>query len=235
MLAEVDGHLRTYSTGHQEPVFKASDRKLRLFVAAGMRIVLSESKLPPVVEKMADDPSILPDRRWWPTDTDVAGACRCVVTASRSPLAAVQLCNLLRDIVGSPFRPVTLPPNPDCSACRGSGTFTVGSGEDAERMRCRCCPWLTHAVVSLAQAAYDERDRQWVGRKHDHDEASGWEEDGHLDPFRLALVADALEEAGCNSVDLLRHLRGRACDGSAYVALPHVRGCWAVDLVLGRE
>lgn len=105
--------------------------------------------------------------------------------------------DLLRDIVGSPFRPMTLPPNPDCSACGGSGTFVVGNGEDAERIRCRCCPWLTPTVVSLAQAAYGERGRQWVGRKHDHDEASGWEKSGHLDPFRLSLVTDALEEAGC--------------------------------------
>jgi hypothetical protein len=42
---------------------------------------------------------------------------------------------------------------------------------------------------------------------------------------RLPILADALEEAGCDAAELLRHLRGPA---------PHVRGCWAVDLVLGR-
>lgn len=42
---------------------------------------------------------------------------------------------------------------------------------------------------------------------------------------RLPLLADALEDAGCADVDLLGHLRG---------AGPHVRGCWAVDLVLGK-
>jgi hypothetical protein len=39
-------------------------------------------------------------------------------------------------------------------------------------------------------------------------------------------LADALEEAGCDSADLLGHLRGPG---------PHVRGCWAVDLILGKS
>jgi hypothetical protein len=42
---------------------------------------------------------------------------------------------------------------------------------------------------------------------------------------RLPILADALEDAGCDDGDLLAHLRG---DG------PHVRGCWALDLVLER-
>ena len=40
----------------------------------------------------------------------------------------------------------------------------------------------------------------------------------------LPVLADALEEAGCTDADLLGHLRGPG---------PHVRGCWAVDLLLG--
>jgi hypothetical protein len=43
---------------------------------------------------------------------------------------------------------------------------------------------------------------------------------------RLPILADALEESGCYNADLLAHCRS---DG------PHVRGCWAVDLVLGKE
>ena len=41
----------------------------------------------------------------------------------------------------------------------------------------------------------------------------------------LPVLADALEEAGCTDADLLGHLRGPG---------PHVRGCWAVDLLLGK-
>jgi len=43
---------------------------------------------------------------------------------------------------------------------------------------------------------------------------------------RLPILADALQDAGCDSDDLLTHLRGPG---------PHVRGCWALDLVLGKE
>jgi hypothetical protein len=43
---------------------------------------------------------------------------------------------------------------------------------------------------------------------------------------RLSLLADALMDAGCDSEDTLSHCRGPG---------PHVRGCWVVDLVLGKE
>ena len=49
---------------------------------------------------------------------------------------------------------------------------------------------------------------------------------GTLEPERLALLADALEDAGCDSAEVLGHLRGPG---------PHVRGCWALDLCLGRD
>ena len=88
---------------------------------------------------------------------------------------------VLHDIVGNPYRPVTLD-----QAC------------------------LTPQVVALGQAAYEQRDLPA----------------GTLDLARLAVLADALEGAGCTDSDLLGHLRGPG---------PHVRGCWAVDLLLGRE
>jgi hypothetical protein len=43
---------------------------------------------------------------------------------------------------------------------------------------------------------------------------------------RLPILADALEEAGCTDAEILSHCRGPG---------PHVRGCWVVDLVLGKE
>ena len=43
---------------------------------------------------------------------------------------------------------------------------------------------------------------------------------------RLPLLADALEDAGCTEADILAHCRGPG---------PHVRGCWVVDLLLGKE
>jgi hypothetical protein len=41
----------------------------------------------------------------------------------------------------------------------------------------------------------------------------------------LPVLADALEEAGCTDADLLAHCRG---------AGEHVRGCWALSLLLGK-
>jgi len=70
--------------------------------------------------------------------------------------------------------------------------------------------WQTPAVVALAQAAYSERILP----------------SGHLDPDRLAVLADALEDAGSDNPDILTHLRGPG---------PHVRGCWVVDLLLGKK
>lgn len=43
---------------------------------------------------------------------------------------------------------------------------------------------------------------------------------------RLPILADALEEAGCTDEAILSHCRGPG---------PHVRGCWVVDLILGKE
>ena len=43
---------------------------------------------------------------------------------------------------------------------------------------------------------------------------------------QLPILADALEEAGCTDADILRHLRGPG---------PHARGCWSLDLLLGKE
>jgi hypothetical protein len=70
--------------------------------------------------------------------------------------------------------------------------------------------WLTATVTSLARAAYEERALP----------------SGELDAELLAVLADALEDAGCDNADILGHLRGPG---------PHVRGCWGVDLLLGKE
>jgi hypothetical protein len=81
---------------------------------------------------------------------------------------------LLRDIMGSPFRSITLEP-----AC------------------------ITPTVTTLAQVAYDNRAFE-----------------------RLPALAGALEEAGCRDPDILAHCRGPG---------PHVKGCWLVDLILGKK
>src|SRR5262249_25241945 len=63
--------------------------------------------------------------------------------------------------------------------------------------------WNDGTVARIAQAIYDERAFE-----------------------RLPVLADALEDAGCDNADILSHCRS---DG------PHVRGCWVVDLLLGKS
>ena len=64
---------------------------------------------------------------------------------------------LMRDIIGNPFLPVSLDPS-----------------------------WLTPAVVTLAQAIYDE-----------------------CAFHRMVKLGDVLEAAGCANTEILRHCRGR--------------------------
>lgn len=98
-----------------------TDRRLRLLVAAGMVVVIPESKLPPQVERMADGPSIPFDKRWWPTDADTADAARCVTDVSCLPVGKVALCCLVREVFGDPFgRKVR------CRHCRGKGDVRSG-------------------------------------------------------------------------------------------------------------
>lgn len=70
--------------------------------------------------------------------------------------------------------------------------------------------WLTADVVRLAQAAYDERQMP----------------EGTLDTARLAILADALLDAGSEDAELIAHCRQPG---------PHVRGCWALDAILVRS
>jgi hypothetical protein len=70
--------------------------------------------------------------------------------------------------------------------------------------------WDGGTVVRLAQAAGDQRA----------------EPKGLLDAIRLSVLADALEDAGGADPGLISHLRSPE---------PHVRGCWAVDLILAKD
>jgi len=70
--------------------------------------------------------------------------------------------------------------------------------------------WRTPTVTALATAAYEERILPT----------------GILEADRIAVLADALEDVGCDNAYILSHLRGPG---------PHVRGCWAIDLLLKKE
>jgi hypothetical protein len=123
---------------------------------------------------------------------------------------------LLRDLAGNPWRPVRLPA---LSCPNGTRVAPCHLWQDG---RCLACGFPGPGVLALARAAYDQR-----------------LPDGLLDPDRLAVLADALEDDGCDNEELLRHLRGfEVCAGSAGWQRrpgPHGPGCWAVDLLLGKS
>ena len=92
--------------------------------------------------------------------------------AKQGELAAQ--CNGLLDLIGNPFRSVTIDPS-----------------------------WFTPTVLALANGIYQARAFD-----------------------RMPILADALENAGCDNDDILAHCRQ---------PIVHVRGCWVVDLILGKE
>lgn len=190
----------------------------------------------------------------WPLRAASDGARRMIKSDIVPPTIQAAL---LREIVGNPFRPVTLP--------GGVGVQHPIWGLGIHY------PWLLwndRAVLKLAQAIYDTRD---FGS--------------------LPVLADALEEAGCDHEELLRHLRGeeqapvtkqvpvknhcpecggpgrwrsgvgfeheKICMSSKHksksvvwepgavenvtelewrpLRSPHVRGCWALDIIIGKS
>ena len=64
--------------------------------------------------------------------------------------------------------------------------------------------WLTSDVLALARGIYAKKAFD-----------------------RMPILADALQDAGCNNDDLLAHCRD--------TQLTHVRGCWVVDLLLEKK
>lgn len=68
--------------------------------------------------------------------------------------------------------------------------------------------WRTPLALSIGTAIYQDR-----------------AETGELDEIGLLMLSDVLEDVGCTG-EVLDHLRSPG---------PHVRGCWAIDLILGKE
>jgi hypothetical protein len=64
--------------------------------------------------------------------------------------------------------------------------------------------WRTDTAVALAQQMYDSRDFS-----------------------TMPILADALQDAGCEDAAILSHCRD--------AKQTHVRGCWVCDLVLGKK
>lgn len=112
----------------------------------------------------------------YPKDASIAASNALIEASDWEDGAAetrVLHADLLRDILGNPFRRVRFEPS-----------------------------WRSEDAVLLAKAMYEARD------------FSG-----------MPVLADALEESGCNNDEVLNHCRTPGV---------HVRGCHVVDLVLGK-
>lgn len=171
---------------------------------------------------------------------------------SRPPFSTndrVEVAAIVRDMMGDPWSlPKTETVEESCPHCRGAGE--VRDQWSADLTRCPACdglkfirrprsPWADPTAVALAHAAYDSR-----------------REDGTLDGIAVQILADRVEENGCDEPELLRHLReGDTClkcggSGSYHSSVtsdgrfdhpclgcagtgraPHRRGCWAIDLM----
>lgn len=192
---------------------------------------------------------------------------------------------ILRDTVGDPFAPFEIP---ECGTCSGAGRLDDPVGGVYECFACggdgHMAPWLTPQVRDLAEAAYLCREgwegcRACGGKGETHDAyPGGWERcpachgtghadggTGRLDPARLAVLADALEEAGAIGEECptcggkgevsqdhpwgdtwaTEWLGCHHCEGHGraphplLAALrspgPRYRGFWAIDVLLGKE
>jgi hypothetical protein len=151
------------------------------------------------------------------------------------PAGQGSLCRILRDLF-NPFRLSAL-----CGVTEG-----VIKPADCVTPHCPNCreilAWRDGTIVTLAREIYEERCFE-----------------------RLPILADALEEAGCTCEELIRHCRGWVrclgrngstperpircerhgifaacprCQGTGWIQQPnprHWRGCWVLDLLLGKE
>jgi hypothetical protein len=188
---------------------KVSGRKLRLFACACCRRVWhllkydDSQRAIEVAERYADDAA---------TDEELAAARR----ASGIPKTA--------GLGGTTTRPAAAAAcaccdrKPFVAATLASGRAVSAGNLKRERVAqiglCReifgnpfrpVTPdlgWFTSTVLALAEGVYADRAFD-----------------------RLPILADALQDAGCEDAAVLEHCRGPG---------PHARGCWVVDLVLGK-
>jgi hypothetical protein len=215
---------------------KASDRKLRLFACACcrrtwnlLRDVRSQQAIE-IAERYADGLAgeeelraalglaLAAHQAIWNDSSRTAGLTREGLNnaelESEAALAVWRTCKPSQAYVGS----VTIayaPLLPAAYAVGNSGAGGIASERAVQASLLRdifgsllfrsvslpadWLAWQDRTLRRMAQAIYDERAFD-----------------------RLPVLADALEEAGCNDPDILGHCRQPG---------PHFRGCWVVDLL----
>jgi hypothetical protein len=220
--------------GFRGPRDRASERKVRLFACACCRRIFTSSadaRLIAVVETAArhadgragDDELATAqvdalDARYYRLEA-LAGAAGLADSERRAAFVAAAAAHLLtypRDANGPGYRTwTTVMELCDLTAARGPASAAEREVQ-AGLLRCvfgnpfrpaaldpAWLAWNDGAVAKMAGAIYE-------GRRF----------------ADLPILADALEDAGCDDADILAHCRSHR---------EHVRGCWVIDLLLARE
>jgi hypothetical protein len=143
----------------------------------------------------------------------------------KAGLPEMVAADIVRDVVGDPL---VLPMVTDSKVTFGSRTAPTLSRRH-----------LTRDVLALARYAYSTRDFSCLPALADALEEAGCDEDGPAAPFLFHLRG----EDGCPFCEGAQYvyetaaLSSRrpcpACGGTGFRPSPHVRGCWAVDTILG--
>jgi hypothetical protein len=214
----------TLMLDHLRESGRASDRKLRLFAVACCRRLLhlrwpdAVQEALEVAERFVDGQATAEDLRR--AAADAAGYDGAFPLGLRAGAVARACGPDARDAASATGQVVSAL---YVAAGRSQSVRRAEAAEHADLLRClfgnpfhvpvpigpAAQSWNDGCVVRLTRAAYEER--SWA--------------DGTLDNTRLAVLADALEEAGVYDNPLLEHLRGPG---------PHVRGCFVLDEILGK-
>lgn len=258
----------------QPPVRLASNRQLRLFLAACYRasthddnkFACDKEKMAVDAEAWAETGDLPKNREHWLYYDDLARLAHCVLVYTGPGRYSA---DVLRDILDNPYDAMryNIRECPRCSGimrfydtpdlargqwqCESCTRLEADDGEFTLAFRTGRCVqpgWLTTDLEQLALAAWDSQ-----------------RADGTLDPAALSVLADRVEEDDWPQ-ELCRHCLGTGnrevvlptwwpdprphtrCDPKTCQARwpnrvlrhlrapgPHVRGCWAVDLLSRKE
>lgn len=147
------------------------------------------------------------------------------------PTPAPVRAALLREIFGNPFRPVVWDRSADAAFGMECNEAFADCRHPFVALSGGTLRWNDGAAPKIAQSIYN-------GRRFED----------------MPVLADALLDAGCENEVILAHCRGMgrcscggrhlfgkgrshaACGGSGWIPLGagHARGCWVIDLILGK-
>jgi hypothetical protein len=210
-----------------------SDRKLRLFACAVARLVRAPEPTVLNAERYADGEIELPVGEWIYWHRNAADAAADMIQYSLERHIAErraspeQMAALLREIVGNLFRPVIRRPavapedlDAELSLLEWRTPLVRSIARRAYDKRsgrkCKKCSGEGRVKANAAGGNRSESNSGliWTGsgagglKSCNACHGTGHSNDGMLDPDTLTVLADALEDAGCDNQELLRHLRG---------------------------